>query len=81
MPLRTPVAHPVETHVNCGHASLFHFLLTIPYDVELSVMTGVGRWGCPILVRARRNSSPFLVLEYSAPISTSAVKAMPLRIT
>eukprot|EP00957_Ditylum_brightwellii_P192382 14645985-Ditylum_brightwellii.AAC.1 len=50
--------------------------LIILQAVELSVMTGVGGWGCPILVRASRSFSPFLVLEKRAPISASAVDAI-----
>eukprot|EP00957_Ditylum_brightwellii_P007060 534180-Ditylum_brightwellii.AAC.1 len=49
--------------------------LIIPHAVELSVMTGVGGWGCPILVRASLSSSPFLVLEKRAPISALAADA------
>eukprot|EP00957_Ditylum_brightwellii_P101318 7720887-Ditylum_brightwellii.AAC.1 len=44
-------------------------------------MTGVGGWGWPISSRARHNSSPFLVLTYSAPISASAALDMTLRMT
>eukprot|EP00957_Ditylum_brightwellii_P101598 7743225-Ditylum_brightwellii.AAC.1 len=50
--------------------------LLIPQAVELSVMTGVGGWGCPISVRASCSSLPFLVLEKRAPISASAVDAI-----
>eukprot|EP00957_Ditylum_brightwellii_P052651 3991677-Ditylum_brightwellii.AAC.1 len=53
----------------------------IPHAVELSVRTGVGSWGWPISVIARRSSSPFLVLEKRAPISASAVDAITFRIT
>eukprot|EP00957_Ditylum_brightwellii_P189195 14401517-Ditylum_brightwellii.AAC.1 len=53
----------------------------MPHAVELSVMTRVGGWGWPISLRARHNSSPFLVLTYIAPISASAVLDMMLCMT
>eukprot|EP00957_Ditylum_brightwellii_P122693 9357338-Ditylum_brightwellii.AAC.1 len=81
MSLRTPVAHPVKMHVYCSRASLFHSFVGDSTCCGVVSEDRCGWLGCPISVRARHNSSPFLVLEYSAPISASAIKAMTLRIT
>eukprot|EP00957_Ditylum_brightwellii_P006606 501011-Ditylum_brightwellii.AAC.1 len=47
-------------------------LLTIPLAVELSVIMGVGGWGCPIFSRAILNPTAALPLTNKAPTSVFA---------
>ena len=49
-------------------------LVTTPYTVKLSVWTGAGGWGCPILVRVFHSCITSLLLMKRAPSSASMAK-------
>ena len=52
--LALTVLEPVVSHVNGFGAALIMVWLAMPTAVELSQVTGVGGWGCPISSSAMR---------------------------
>ena len=50
-------------------------LLAMPTAVELSQLTGIGGWGCPISSRVTRKIAACLQLRKRAPSSASAAEA------